>query len=75
MNGVTRQNIINLCKENDIPIYEKNFSLVDVYSADEAFITGTLGSLTNVTSIDNRNIGNDKNPISDKLRNYYKQLL
>jgi branched-chain amino acid aminotransferase len=75
MNGVTRQNIINLCKENDIPIYEKNFSLVDVYSADEAFITGTLGSLTNVTSIDNRNIGNDNNPISDKLRNYYKQLL
>ena len=38
MNGVTRQNIINLCKENNIPIYEKNFSLVDVYSADEAFI-------------------------------------
>ena len=75
MNGVTRQNIINLCKENDIPIYEKNFSLVDVYSADEAFITGTLGSLTNVTSIDNRNIGKDNNPISDKLRNYYKKLL
>ena len=75
MNGVTRQNIINLCKENDIPIYEKNFSLVDVYSADEAFITGTLGSVTNVTSIDNRNIGKDNNPISDKLRNYYKKLL
>jgi branched-chain amino acid aminotransferase len=75
MNGVTRQNIINLCKENDIPIYEKNFSLVDVYSADEAFITGTLGSLTNVTSIDNRNIGKNNNPISDKLRNYYKKLL
>ena len=75
MNGVTRQNIINLCKENDIPIYEKNFSLVDVYSADEAFITGTLGSLTNVTSIDNRNIGKDNNPISDKLRNCYKKLL
>ena len=75
MNGVTRQNIINLCKENNIPIYEKNFSLVDVYSADEAFITGTLGSLTNVTSIDNRNIGSNNNPMSDKLRNYYKKLL
>ena len=75
MNGVTRQNIINLCKENDIPIYEKNFSLVDVYSADEAFITGTLGSLTNVISIDNRKIGIDLNPVTDTLRKYYKKLL
>ena len=75
MNGVTRQNVINLCKENDIPIYEKNFSLVDVYSADEAFITGTLGSLTNVLSIDNRKIGIDKNPVTDNLRNHYKKLL
>ena len=75
MNGVTRQNIINLCKENDIPIYEKNFSLVDVYSADEAFITGTLGSLTNVISIDNRKIGIDSNPVTDTLRKYYKKLL
>ena len=75
MNGVTRQNIINLCKENDIPIYEKNFSLVDVYSSDEAFITGTLGSLTNVISIDNRKIGIDSNPVTDILRKYYKKLL
>ena len=75
MNGVTRQNIINLCKENDIPIYEKNFSLVDVYSANEAFITGTLGSLTNVISIDNRKIGIDLNPVTDTLRKYYKKLL
>ena len=75
MNGVTRQNIINLCKENDIAIYEKNFSLVDVYSADEAFITGTLGSLTNVISIDNRKIGIDLNPVTDTLRKYYKKLL
>ena len=75
MNGVTRQNIINLCKENDIAIYEKNFSLVDVYSADEAFITGTLGSITNVISIDNRKIGIDSNPVTDTLRKYYKKLL
>jgi len=34
-----------------------------------------LGSLTSVTSIDNRNIGKDNNPLSDKLRNYYKKLL
>ena len=75
MNGVTRQNVINLCKENNIAIYEKNFSLVDVYSADEAFITGTLGSLTNVISIDNRKIGIDSNPVTDTLRKYYKKLL
>ena len=75
MNGVTRQNVINLCKENNIAIHEKNFSLVDVYSADEAFITGTLGSLTNVISIDNRKIGIDLNPVTDTLRKYYKKLL
>ena len=56
---------------------EKNFSLVDVYSSQEAFITGTLGSLTQVLSIDGRSIGDSKYgwPISEKLRELYKNLL
>ena len=57
MNGITRKKVIELCGEHKIPIYEKNFSLIDVYSAQEAFITGTLGSLTQVISIDERSIG------------------
>jgi branched-chain amino acid aminotransferase len=75
MNGITRKKIIFLCKENQIPIYEKNFSLVDTYSADEAFVTGTLGSLTPVKTIDGRIIedkGNNK--ITQKLQSLYLQL-
>ena len=63
--------------ENNIEVFEKNYSLVDVYSAQEAFITGTLGSLTQVITIDDREIGNKNNgwPISDKLRTLYKELI
>lgn len=77
MNGITRSKVIYLCKQNNIEVYEKNYSLVDVYSAQEAFITGTLGSLTQVLSIDRREIGNKENgwPLSDKLRTLYKELL
>lgn len=77
MNGITRSKVIQLCNDNNITVYEKNFSLVDVYSADEAFITGTLGSLTQVITIDGRNIGNSKNdwPVSNNLRTSYKNLI
>ena len=77
MNGITRLKVIELCKTNDITVHEKNFSLVDVYSAQESFISGTLGSLTQVLTIDGRDIGN-KNvgwPITDKLRSLYKELI
>lgn len=77
MNGITRLKVIQLCKNNNIPIFEKNFSLVDVYSAQESFITGTLGSLTQVLTIDSRNIGSsvDGWPITEKLRSSYKELI
>ena len=77
MNGITRLKVIQLCENNSIPIFEKNFSLVDVYSAQESFITGTLGSLTQVLTIDGRNIGSSKDgwPITEKLRSLYKELI
>ena len=77
MNGITRLKVIEICKNNKIPIYEKNFSLVDVYSSQEAFITGTLGSLTQVTNIDDRLIGSIDHgwPITEKLRKLYKDLI
>ncbi len=52
MNGVTRKKVINLCKDLSIPIFEKNFTLLDTYSADEIFLTGTFGGLTRVESLD-----------------------
>ena len=76
MNGITRMKVIELCKTNNIKVYERNFSLVDVYSAHESFITGTLGSLTQVISIDGRPVGTSKNyPITEILRTQYKKLL
>ena len=75
MNGITRKKIIEICIANNITIYQKNFSLVDVYSADEAFITGTLGSLVSVESIDGRKIENKNNhSMIEKLSNLYNDL-
>lgn len=76
MNGITRQKVIDLCRANDIPVFERNFSLVDTYGADEAFLTGTFGAQTPVSSIDGRKIGTgDMGPITLKLRNLYKTLI
>ena len=54
MNGITRQNVIDLCREDGIPDFEKNYSLVETYGADEAFLTGTFGAQTPVGEIDGR---------------------
>ena len=57
MNGITRGKVIQVARESGIPCYEKNFSLFDVYGADEAFVTGTFGGLTPVFKVDGRVIG------------------
>jgi branched-chain amino acid aminotransferase len=76
MNGITRGNIIRVCKENGIPVFEKNFSLFDVYGADEAFATGTFGGVTPVIKIDGRTIGAGKfGDMSRKLSQLYKALI
>ena len=76
MNGITRKKVIELCKQNSIPIYERNYSLVDTYSAEEAFLTGTFGAQTPVISIDGREIGNGSTgPITQKIRDLYKDLI
>ncbi len=56
MNGITRGKVIEACAQNNIPCFQKNFSLYDVYGADEAFVTGSFGGLTPVTKIDGRHI-------------------
>jgi branched-chain amino acid aminotransferase len=55
--GVTRGNIIRIARSNDIPVFEKSFSLYDVYGADEAFVTGTFAGLVPVRELDGRTIG------------------
>ena len=76
MNGITRQKVIDLCRENEIPVYERNFSLVDTYGADEAFLTGTFGAQTPVIDIDGRPIGDgEMGPVTSRLRGLYKNLI
>jgi branched-chain amino acid aminotransferase len=76
MNGITRQKVIDLCRANDIPVFERNFSLVDTYGADEAFLTGTFGAQTPVSSIDGRTIGaGELGPMTTRIRALYKDLI
>ena len=62
LNGITRGLVIELSKSEGIPVHERDFSLTDVYSADEAFVTGTFGGLTPVTEVDGRAIGDGEVP-------------
>ena len=76
MKGITRGNILKVAKAHELTVREKNFSLFDVYGADEAFVTGTFGGLTPVTHIDGRMIGQgDFGPISRKLSAWYEELI
>jgi branched-chain amino acid aminotransferase group I len=56
--GLTRQMVIDICRENGIPVVERNLSLTELYTADEAFTSGTMGELTPVLEADGRSIGN-----------------
>lgn len=76
MNGITRQKVIDLCRANEIPVFERNYSLVDTYGADEAFLTGTFGAQTPVSHIDGRQIGTgEMGPMTMRLRELYKKLV
>jgi len=76
MNGVTRSKVIEICKDVGITILEKNFSLLETYSAEEAFLTGTFGGITQVFSIDGHGIGLGKEGVFvSKLRNHYEAMI
>jgi len=73
--GITRANVIRLCRNNGIPCAERSFSLTDVYSADEAFVTGTFAGVAPVTEIDGRRISDARGPMVERLQNLYRQLV
>ncbi len=76
MNGVTRQKVIDVCRDNGIPVFEKNYSLYEAYSADEAFLTGTFGAQTPVASIDGQTIGSEGQPeMTMRIRKLYSELI
>ena len=76
MNGITRQKVIDVCRAEGIPVFERNFSLVDTYGSDEAFLTGTFGAQTPVGEIDGRIIGGGgMGPMTRHIRELYKALI
>ena len=76
MNGITRKKVIDLCLAHGIPVFERNFSLMDTYGAEEAFLTGTFGAQTPVGEIDGRVIGTGNlGPLTEKIRTLYKYLI
>lgn len=76
MNGITRAKVIEACGKNDIPCQQKNFSLFDVYGADEAFVTGTFGGLTPVVTVDGRKIGDGRfGPMTRRLEALYREAI
>jgi branched-chain amino acid aminotransferase len=74
-NGVTRDNVIQLCRDNAIPITLGDFELADVAEADEAFVTGTFGGLTPVRSIDGHDLPQPlPGPVTARLHSLYEAL-
>ncbi|NCN83712.1 MAG: aminotransferase class IV [Sphingomonadales bacterium] len=75
LGGITRANVIRICRENDIPVFEKNFSLTDVYGADEAFVTGTFAGVVPATEVDGRVLTEGRGPMVERLQGLYKELI
>lgn len=72
LNGVTRSNVIDLCKENDVTIFEKDFLLDDVHSANEVFVTGTFAGIVPVISVDGKTIGKGiRGVLTEKMQRWY----
>jgi branched-chain amino acid aminotransferase len=74
LNGVTRGSIIRLCRENDIPVFERNFHVEDCHSANEAFVTGTFAGVIPVVEIDGYEIsGGIRGELTKRLQDIYKK--
>ncbi|HEY8582965.1 MAG TPA: aminotransferase class IV [Capillimicrobium sp.] len=76
LGGITRANVLALCRERGIPARETTFSLTDVYSAQEAFVTGTFAGVVPVRAIDGRTIGTGaRGPVVERLQGLYRALV
>jgi branched-chain amino acid aminotransferase len=73
--GITRGNVLRLCRDAGIVARERNFSLTDVYGADEAFVTGTFAGVAPVTAVDGRDISRGRGPMVERLQRLYLDLV
>ncbi len=76
LGGITRANVLRLCAEAGIVARERNFSLIDVYGAEEAFVTGTFAGIVPVSAVDGRRIGaGTRRPMVERLQSLYRELV
>jgi branched-chain amino acid aminotransferase len=74
--GITRANVIAVCEQHGIPVYQRDFSLFDVYSADEAFVTGTFAGVVPAVEVDGRGIGaGSRGPVTARLQDHYRDFI
>jgi len=73
LGGVTRGLVIEICREAGIAVVEKDFSLTDVYGAEEAFVTGTFAGLTPVREVDGRKFAGVPGPMVKRLQQLYRE--
>lgn len=73
--GLTRQMVLDICRDNDIPSVERNLSLTELYTADEVFTSGTMGELTPVLEADGRTIGEGEvGEITRRLQELHREV-
>ena len=74
--GITRGNVLRVCRDAGITTRETTFSLTDVYSAQEAFVTGTFAGVVPVRTVDGRTIGTGaRGPVVERLQQMYVDLV
>jgi branched-chain amino acid aminotransferase len=71
--GITRATVLEICLEQGIPCAERDFSQAELYRAEEAFCTGTMGELVAVARVDGRTIGTGERPLLERLRARFRE--
>jgi branched-chain amino acid aminotransferase len=73
LGGITRAIVLEICREAGIPALEKDFSLTDVYGADEAFVTGTFAGVVPAREVDGRKLTDGRGPMVERLQRLYRE--
>lgn len=73
--GITRGKVLELCRRENIPCEQGDFTLAEVYDADEAFVTGTFGGVTPVCAVDGRPAASVGGPVTARLDALYRGLV
>ena len=73
LGGVTRGLVLEIARDAGIPAIEKDFSLTDVYGAEEAFVTGTFAGVVPVREVDGRKLTEGRGPMAERLQQLYRE--